>query len=317
MAGLQSYVDGLATTHAREQHARQRQEQRKLQEDQDREGRERRSADERPGSPRAGVVYAVGSKVLHDILGEAIVRKLARSEDPEGKINIEWSRPGKRKRDPPTLQNRWVLSSSMRKLWSSPRGTQPTTTTQTATSQAAETQHGLFGAMPDLAAHERERTAHKKLPEGPRGRHHEPRQTKESKVPIVQRLREFPDQCLMCSAGKLFCRPCKEIIPNIKSSIEDHVRRQKHKGNVAKYQETHGDNAEIKELLSDHFKNHPDESGASISDEVHVFRYRVVETFMASGTPLERIDKHRTLLERTGMALTAVPHLRTAYIPRV
>ena len=52
------------------------------------------------------MVFAVVNKVLHDLLGEAVVRKLARDEDPDKKINIEWSRQGKSRKAAQVVQNR-------------------------------------------------------------------------------------------------------------------------------------------------------------------------------------------------------------------
>jgi hypothetical protein len=305
------------------QQAEQRTEQRRDQEAEvetghHREDRERRSRGERPASPTAGVSFAVGNKVLHDLLGEAIVRKLARRDDAEGKLNIEWTRPGKKKKDPPILHNRWVLPSSLTKIRTSPRrDPERQQARQQQETQQQETQQGLFGKMPDLAAHERGRAAKMKLPEGPRGRQVERRTTKETKVTVAQRLREFPGQGLKESAGELFCGPCKETIPNIKGSIRDHVGRKKHTDNLQKYVEKHGDDEEVKEVLSEHFKANPDETGTRSSDEEHLYRYRCVETFIGTGTPLDRVNKFRPLLERAGVSLTDGSHLAGTYIPRI
>ena len=198
-----------------------------------------------------------GATLDNDLLGEAIVRKLARDEDPEQKISIEWRRPGKNRKDPPIIHNRWVLPSSLTKVRTSP----VMKMAKLKLTKPRGTQHSLFGAMPDLAAHERERVVKMKPPEGPRGRQVEARTTKESKVPLAQRLREFPDQGLIDSNGKIFCAPCKEEIPNIKSSIDGHVKRHKHKNNLDKYQERSGDDGEVKEFLTQHFSSNPDESG--------------------------------------------------------
>ena len=295
------------------QQAQQRAEQRHDQEEeaQAHEDRARRSGAERPGSPRADVVFAVGNQVLHDLLGEAIVRKLARDDDPEKKLSIEWSRPAKSKKDAPHIFNRWVLPSSLKKIRTSPQqggGDQGT---------PRERQEGLFGKLPDLAAHERERAAKMKLPEGPRGRQVAARTTKESKVPISQRLREFVDQGLVDSAGMLYCVPCKETLPNIKNSINDHVTRNKHITHLKQYLEKGGDDGEVKELLSDHFDSHPDQSGTRTSAEAQLFRYRTVETFISSGTPIDRVDQFKSLLERSGIALTDCSNLRQLYIPRI
>tara|TARA_B110001450_G_C17657600_1_gene495928 strand:- start:199 stop:2715 length:2517 start_codon:yes stop_codon:yes gene_type:complete len=312
MDEIDNLVDELIAADAREQQGQRREEQRNVQEEDalHREDRERRSRGERPGSPSAGVAFAVGNKVLHDLLGEAIVRKLARADDTDGKVNIEWSRPGKKKKDPVVLHNRWVLPSSLTKLRSTPPRA-------AAARQEPETQQGLFGAMPDLAAHERERAAKMKPPEGPRGRQVDRRVTKETKVSVDQRLRDFAGQGLKNSAGEIFCGPCKTTIPNIKGSIRDHVGRNKHKENLIKYVEKHGDDDDVKELLSDHFKANPDQSGTHTSDEVHLYRYRCTETFLATGTPLQRADKFRPLLERSGSSLTDHKNLSKTYIPRI
>ena len=311
---IDNLVDELIAADAQEQHGQRREEQRNVQEEDalHREDRERRSRGERPGSPSAGVAFAVGNKVLHDLLGEAIVLKLARADDADGKVNIEWSRPGKRKKDPVVLLNRWVLPSSLTKLRST-----PLRAAATRKEPEPETQQGLFGAMPDLAAHERERAAKMKPPEGPRGRQVERRTTKETKVTVAQRLREFPGQGLKESAGEVYCGPCKETLPNIKGSIRDHVGRKKHTDNVQKYVKKHGDDEEVKELLSEHFKANPDETGTRGSDEEHLYRYRCVETFVGTGTPLDRINKFRPLLERGGVSLTERSHLAGTYIPRI
>lgn len=134
---------------------------------------------------------------------------------------------------------------------------------------------------------------------------------------LEQRLREFPGQGLKQSAGVLFCGPCKEILPNIKGSIKDHVTRKKHADNLVKYHEKFGDDEEVKQFLSDHFKVNPDESGSRSSEEEHLYRYRCVETFLSTGTPLARVDKFRPLLVRTGISLTDSSHLAKTYIPRV
>eukprot|EP00326_Haptolina_ericina_P035021 CAMPEP_0181246642 /NCGR_PEP_ID=MMETSP1096-20121128/44115_1 /TAXON_ID=156174 ORGANISM="Chrysochromulina ericina, Strain CCMP281" /NCGR_SAMPLE_ID=MMETSP1096 /ASSEMBLY_ACC=CAM_ASM_000453 /LENGTH=829 /DNA_ID=CAMNT_0023343497 /DNA_START=868 /DNA_END=3357 /DNA_ORIENTATION=+ len=296
---------GLREQHEQQQ-APQRAEERHDQEEEaeTREDRERRGGG---SGASAGFTFAVGNKVLHDLLGEAVVRKLARIEDPDHKLNIEWSRPGKTKKDAPVIHNRWVLPSSLTKI----------TTTASSDRCEPEKQQGLFGAMPDMAAHERERKRKMKLPEGPRGRQVEARTTKETKVSVEQRLREFPGQGLRNSAGVVFCAPCKEQLPNIKGSIKDHVSRRKHTNNLKQHVEKHGDDEEVKELLSEHFKMNSDESGSRCSDEEHLYRYRVVETFIGTGTPLARINDFRPVLERGGIALTDRAQMSTVYIPRI
>lgn len=52
-----------------------------------REDRERRGA--AAGGVRSAVVFAIGNLVMHDLLGEAVVRAAAR---PDGHVSIEWKR---------------------------------------------------------------------------------------------------------------------------------------------------------------------------------------------------------------------------------
>lgn len=54
------------------------------------------------------------------------------------------------------------------------------------------------------------------------------RATKETKVPVGQRILEFPDQGLNVSAGMIVCVPCKEPLANIKDSLKRHLRSTKH-----------------------------------------------------------------------------------------
>ena len=79
------------------------------------------------------------------------------------------------------------------------------------------------GAHPELAGMERERQRKKKPPPvGDRGSAKGGiRQTPETGVGVEQRLREFPDQGLKISAGKIFCVPCKEVLPNLKHRVRE------------------------------------------------------------------------------------------------
>lgn len=55
---------------------------------------------------------------------------------------------------------------------------------------------------------------------------------------------------------------------------------------------------------------------SSLDSEVHLFRLRTVETFLASGTPLQRMQYFRPLLERNGLSLSDHSHMRT-YVPKI
>ena len=88
------------------------------------------------------------------------------------------------------------------------------------------------------------------------------RKTKESKVSVDQRLREFPNQSLVKDQvhGNLFCRCCKKSdIKNSKQTIALHCRSPGHIAALEAWKLRHNAEKEVKEFLSDHFKNNPTE----------------------------------------------------------
>lgn len=73
---------------------------------------------------------------------------------------------------------------------------------------------------------------------------------------------------------------------------------------------------EIKEFLQQYFQEHLTETSASVSSEIQLYRWRVVESCLFAGIPLNKIDSLRELLERGGTALTASSHLK-AMVPKI
>jgi hypothetical protein len=139
-------------------------------------------------------------------------------------------------------------------------------------------------------------------------------------------VQQFPDHSLVIGIeGKLRCVACKHTIPNKWSTIDLHCRMT-HKGhptrhavNLQAMELRKEDDSELKEELSAYYELHPEEQSGTMmltdANEV-VFRYRVVETILPSGTPLTVVDMFRPLLQRAGFALTDSAHLQV-YIPRI
>lgn len=273
-------------------------------------------SEEAPLTPRPTMSeFSVNDAVMHDMLGEGRVRKISRSDDTQSsRVLFEWKRDsgvGKRKKT--EVFNRWVLQSTLKKLRSSPRcAHQPARASASAPTAADD-----VADYPELAQHERARATKKLRTEGQRGRAKVTHVSKETKIPLRQRLEEFPDKGLTISAGVLFCKACKLTLDNIKSSIEDHLRRQKHILNLERLQSRNVEDTNVLEDLAAYFEEHRDEAGRTVGKDVHLYRYRCVEVFLATGTPLERCDAFRPLLERSGFALTDSSHMRATYIPRV
>lgn len=119
-----------------------------------------------------------------------------------------------------------------------------------------------------------------------------------------------------CS-GDLFCSCCSHVLPNIASSIKAHIQSQRHQHKLREMEKAVKHGKQLSNDLADYFENNPTEAMASLPTEVHVFRYNVVESFLASGTPLERLHFFRDLLEGHGkLSLTDTSHLK-AYIPKI
>ena len=180
-----------------------------------------------------------------------------------------------------------------------------------------QAQEPQVAGLPASAALERKRKLSEKASAQTR-RHAGTYKTAESKVWLETRLQQFPNDTLIITKGpdgmKLWCRACKDTVFNKHSSIADHCRR--HKAAVAAFLARKDDDAALKEDLFEYYRINPDERQGSVDPDAMVFRYRTVETFLASGTPLSVCDIFRPLLERAGFALTDSSNL-TFYIPQI
>ena len=84
--------------------------------------------------------------------------------------------------------------------------------------QRAAQRQAAEDALPERAAHERQRQMSQKAPAASR-RYSDVYKTKESKVPLEKRLEQFKDHTLVITNGpdgkKLFCRACKHTFHNV------------------------------------------------------------------------------------------------------
>lgn len=85
--------------------------------------------------------------------------------------------------------------------------------------------------------------------------------TKQTSVPLTQRLSEFSDNGLSISAGALWCGPCKKVVPNLKQTIELHVSSAKHKTNLSKHVRQDKRAAQLANDLVAYFEANPNDSG--------------------------------------------------------
>lgn len=172
-------------------------------------------------------------------------------------------------------------------------------------------------SFPVLAEMERVRSKKRKAPEGPRGRSVGGRKTKETTVSIAQRLKEFPDQSLKESAGKIFCVACKEEQPNLKESLKRHVDSSKHKSRLVRLEQSSAHLTDLSHDLVEYFKSNPGLKGSSLESKKHSYRFRVTQTFLLSGTPLHRLDFFKPILELAELSVGTSSDLAAEYIPLI
>ena len=125
-----------------------------------------------------------------------------------------------------------------------------------------------------------------------------------------QRAKEFPGEELVDSAGKLFCRACRESVAVKRSVVQNHIKSKKHADSKERLKLKVSRERDIAEALRAHdAETH--RKGETLLDEQNVYRAKVVMTFMRSGIPLSKLDctDLRNLLEENGYRLTDARHL--------
>jgi hypothetical protein len=186
-----------------------------------------------------------------------------------------------------------------------------------AESDSVDAEDDAEAALPSRATHERARMMPQKPNAPVRGRQKAVRATPETKVPLVERLKQFPGTSLSIIAGKLHCMCCKYSCPNKWSTIDGHMKRRKHAKNYVAWRLRSVDDDELKTVLIEYYTGHPDEANTCLQNPNEmIFRYRTTETFLASGVALNVCDMMRPLLERTGLSLTSSTHLKV-YVPKI
>ena len=131
---------------------------------------------------------------------------------------------------------------------------------------------------------------------------------KDPKVSCWQRVQEYKGEHLTVLNGKLRCDACKETISRKKSTVQKHVSSSKHV--QAKKDLDRGkkkDQSVLKLLRENDSKNNP--KGETLPQDMRLYRFELVESFLSAGIPLLKIDSLRPFLEKYGHRLTAHSHL--------
>ena len=127
------------------------------------------------------------------------------------------------------------------------------------------------------------------------------------KVPLYERVRQFPDENFIVRDGKLFCNACRQILSTKKSVLKIHVSSKKHQDGKQKLKRS-----KLREqTIAKAFKR--EESSKSKDSTLPVeecaYRLEVVTEFLKAGIPIAKTDMLRSLLEKNGYRLTGSSNL--------
>ncbi len=98
------------------------------------------------------------------------------------------------------------------------------------------------------------------------------------------------------SAGKLFCRVCREEISLKLSVLESHVQTEKHTRSKQQLSVKEARERDIATSLQDHQKGAHLE-GESLPISQQVYRVKVLTAFLHAAVPLAKVDCFRQILE--------------------
>ena len=123
------------------------------------------------------------------------------------------------------------------------------------------------------------------------------------------RVKQYPDQQLTVSAGKLFCCACREALSLKKSVVNAHISSAKHKAAIEKVIAREKNDRSIVDALQKYeTSSHP--KGETLLDATKVFRVKVVSTLLRAGISLNKIDDLRELLEEGSYSLSSSSNMR-------
>ena len=114
-----------------------------------------------------------------------------------------------------------------------------------------------------------------------------------------KRVRDYPNEPLTVSNGKLFCRGCREELCLKSSSLKSHLSSRKHLDGKKKLDKKEAREQDIAQALKKYNSEcHP--RGETLPESQQVYRVKVVRTFLQAGVPLSKLSIFRAFLEENG-----------------
>ena len=134
-----------------------------------------------------------------------------------------------------------------------------------------------------------------------------------------RRVKEFPDEMLDVSAGKLFCDACHTVLGLKKSIISDHLSSERHKEGKERRKQQELRQQRIMQSWGHYQQRHSGNlAGTGLTGTVPpdqaLRRIQTATAMLKAGIPLAKVDYLRPLLEENSVRLTYSSHL-ASYIP--
>ena len=103
----------------------------------------------------------------------------------------------------------------------------------------------------------------------------------------------------------LRCIACSETLSKKKSTVRKHIGSAKHNdANKVIQNSKKRDQSLLTFLRRNDEKENP--KGETLPEDMRLFRFDLVESFLSAGIPLSKIDHLRSFLEKYGHRLTAM-----------
>ena len=122
-----------------------------------------------------------------------------------------------------------------------------------------------------------------------------------------QRLKQYPNEPFDISAGKLFCKACREELSLKSSSLSNHIKSSKHRDGKVRLEKKEIRERDISKQLS-HYNQQAHLIGETLPQATQVYRVKVVTAFLRAAVPLSKLEHFRELFEEGGYRLTDRRH---------
>ena len=115
-------------------------------------------------------------------------------------------------------------------------------------------------------------------------------------------MKEFPNENVTVSRGKLFCKGYREEVGLKATVIKLHFKSNKHQLGKDRLQERNREEMDIAQAL-DTYNQEEHLVGETLSSDLQVYHIKVVKTFLRAGIPLNKVDIFHDILEEHGPRL--------------